>query len=47
MLVIAVNAYIGGSRPSWKTNSKVLNHKPEEIIAKDEGQVASEALKAA
>ena len=27
MLVVAVNAYVGGSRPSWKSNSKVLKDK--------------------
>ena len=46
MLVVAVNAYIGGSRPSWKSYAKVLNDKPE-VIAKGEGQASSEALKAA
>ena len=47
MLVVAVNAYVGGSRPSWKSNSKVFNDKHEKIIAKGEGQAASEALNAA
>ena len=47
MLVVAVNAYVGGSRPSWKSNSKVLNEKPDEIIAEKEKQAASRALKAA
>ena len=47
MLVVAVNAYVGGSRPSWKSNSKGFNDKHEKIIAKGEGQAASEALNAA
>ena len=47
VLVFAVNAYVGGSRPSWKSNSKVFNDKHEKIIAKGEGQAASEALNAA
>ena len=47
MLVVAANAYIGGSRSSWKSNAKVINDKPKEIVAKGEGQTATEALKAA
>ena len=47
MLVVAVNAYVGGSRPSWKSNLKVLNNKQEEIIAQGEGQATLEDLKAA
>ena len=47
MLVVAVNAYVGGSRPSWKSNSKVLDNKPEVIIAEREGQATLEDLKAA
>jgi len=45
MLVVAVIAFVGGSRPSWKSNSKVLNDQPEEIIA--DGQAVSDDLKAA
>jgi len=45
MLVVAVIAFVGGSRPSWKSNSKVLNDEPDEIIA--EGQAVSDDLKAA
>jgi len=45
MLVVAVIAFVGGSRPSWKSNSKVLNDEPDEIIA--EGQAVSDDFKAA
>jgi uncharacterized membrane protein YcaP (DUF421 family) len=45
MLVVAVIAFVGGSRPSWKSKSKVLNDEPDEIIA--EGQTVSDDLKAA
>lgn len=45
MLVVAAIAYLGGSRPSWKANAKVLNDQPNEIIA--DGQAASDDLKAA
>jgi Na+/H+ antiporter NhaB len=45
MLVVAVIAFVGGSRPSWKSNSKVVNNQPDEIIA--DGQAVSDNLKAA
>ena len=45
MLVVAVIAFVGGSRPSWKSNSKVVNDQPDEIIA--DGHAVSDDLKAA
>ena len=32
MLVVAVIAYLGGSRPSWKSKAKALNNKPLGIV---------------
>ena len=45
MLIVAVIAFVAGSRPSWKSNSKILNDQAEEIIA--DGQAVSNDLKAA
>ena len=45
MLVVAVISFVGGSRPSWKSKSKVVNDQPAEIIA--DGHAVSEDLKAA
>ena len=33
MIVVAVIAYVGGSRPSWKSKSKLLKDKPKGIAA--------------
>jgi hypothetical protein len=36
IIVVAVIAYVGGSRPSWKSKSKIPNDVPDEIIAKEQ-----------
>ena len=36
MLVVAVIAYLGGSRPSWKSKTKGLKKKPLGIVVERE-----------
>ena len=45
MTVVAVISYVGGSRPSWKSKSKLLKEKPKGIVA--ERQSLSEDRKVA
>ena len=49
MIVVAVTAYVGGSRPSWKSKSRVPNDEPDESNAKSNAkrQAVSKDLKAA